>query len=94
MAIDTNEQGLILINSYPINHLSKAISTNTFIIKPIKPAPKAKNIQKVPARPAPDFLERSQIIKNRNAINTGNKTYKPQLVTVLAAIANINLSCW
>ena len=72
-----------------INHFLNATSITIFRIKPTEPAPRAKKIQKVPARPASDFLEISHIIKNKKAMNIGNKTYSPQLVTVLAAIANM-----
>ena len=72
-----------------ISHFLKATSMMIFSIKPTEPAPNAKNIQKVPARPASDVLEISHIIKNKKAMNIGNKTYSPQLVTVLAAIANM-----
>lgn len=58
-------------------------------IKPTEPAPNAKNIQNVPARPASDVLDISHMIKNKKAMNIGNKTYRPQLVTVPAAIANM-----
>ena len=72
-----------------MNHLLNATSISTLSINPIKPAPSAKNIQKVPARPASERFDKSQMIKNKNAINMGNSTYSPQLVTVLAAIANM-----
>ena len=72
-----------------INHFLKATSMIIFRIKPTEPAPSAKNIQNVPARPASDFLEMSHIIKNKKAIKIGSNTYSPQLVTVLAAIANM-----
>ncbi|GAF56076.1 hypothetical protein JCM18901_1773 [Psychrobacter sp. JCM 18901] len=36
-------------------------------IKPTEPAPSAKNIQKVPARPASDVLEISHIIKKQES---------------------------
>ena len=72
-----------------ISHLLNATSSNILSRKPTNPAPSAKNIQKVPARPASDFLEISHTIKNRKVIQMGNKTYSPQLVTVLAAIANM-----
>lgn len=72
-----------------ISHFLKATSMTILRMKPTEPAPRAKKIQKVPARPASDFLEISHMIKNKKAMNIGSKTYKPQLVTVLAAIANI-----
>ena len=75
-----------------ISHFLNATSMIILSMKPIEPAPSAKKIQKVPARPASDVLEMSHIIKNKNAINIGNKTYSPQLVTVLDAIANMAVS--
>jgi len=72
-----------------MSHLLKATSIIILSIKPTEPAPNATNIQKVPARPASDVLDISHMIKNKKAINIGNKTYSPQLVIVLAAIANI-----
>lgn len=60
-----------------------------FAKKPKNPAPNATKIQNVPLRPALDFLDKSHMIKNKKAINTGNNPYSPNFVIVSLEIAII-----
>lgn len=75
---------------------SKTNSMTTFAKNPKKPPPNAIKIQKVPLRPALDFLDKSHMIKNKNPIKSGSKPYKPSFVMVSLEMAKIIAFalCW
>lgn len=68
-------------------------SMTIFAKNPKNPAPNVKNIQKVPLRPALDFLDMSHMIKNKKLIKMGNKPYKPIFVMVSLEMAKIINGC-